>query len=268
MIEMPHLPYDEVAGETVAAGYLNLYICNGAVIVPVTGADRPTRRRWRSSAAPSPTARSCRCRERCSPTAAAGRTASPSRSRSREVPERITQLLTRLSPPPRIAGPDGPARGRRCGSGSCRSAGTPTPTSTRRRSPTGIRAGRRRGRADRLPAGADVVAVLRDHARRPRRPRARRPRPLEDGPDRSRSPVGSPARPGPTCTRRCSSAPTRPDGLGYNTAIVVAPDGRLVSRARASSTSRSPPATTRTSTSGPGPPTSDPFPLTVAAAHR
>jgi agmatine deiminase len=28
-----------VAGETVAAGYLNLYICNGAVIVPVCGAD-------------------------------------------------------------------------------------------------------------------------------------------------------------------------------------------------------------------------------------
>jgi agmatine deiminase len=36
--EMPHLPYAEVAGETVAASYMNLYICNGAVIVPVTGA--------------------------------------------------------------------------------------------------------------------------------------------------------------------------------------------------------------------------------------
>ena len=38
-IEIPYLPYHEVAGEQVAVGYLNLYVCNGAVIVPVTGAD-------------------------------------------------------------------------------------------------------------------------------------------------------------------------------------------------------------------------------------
>jgi agmatine deiminase len=37
--ELPHLPYVEVAGERVATGYLNLYICNRAVIVPVSGAD-------------------------------------------------------------------------------------------------------------------------------------------------------------------------------------------------------------------------------------
>ncbi len=37
--ELPFLPYGQVAGETVAAGYLNLYICNGAVIVPVSAAD-------------------------------------------------------------------------------------------------------------------------------------------------------------------------------------------------------------------------------------
>ena len=37
--ELPQLPYTEVAGETVAAGYLNLYICNRAVIVPTCGAD-------------------------------------------------------------------------------------------------------------------------------------------------------------------------------------------------------------------------------------
>ncbi len=36
-IELPVLPYCEVAGERVAVGYLNLYVCNGAVIVPVTG---------------------------------------------------------------------------------------------------------------------------------------------------------------------------------------------------------------------------------------
>jgi agmatine deiminase len=39
VIEMPWLPYVEVAGETVAAGYMNLYVVNGAVIVPVTGAE-------------------------------------------------------------------------------------------------------------------------------------------------------------------------------------------------------------------------------------
>ena len=37
--DMPYLPYAEVAGEPIAAGYLNFYICNGGVIVPVAGAD-------------------------------------------------------------------------------------------------------------------------------------------------------------------------------------------------------------------------------------
>jgi agmatine deiminase len=36
--ELPFLPYMEVAGETVAVSYLNFYVCNGAVIVPVCGA--------------------------------------------------------------------------------------------------------------------------------------------------------------------------------------------------------------------------------------
>jgi agmatine deiminase len=38
VIEMPFLTYARVAGERVAVGYLNLYICNRAVIVPVVGA--------------------------------------------------------------------------------------------------------------------------------------------------------------------------------------------------------------------------------------
>jgi agmatine deiminase len=38
--ELPYLPYTEVAGEEVAASYLNLYICNRAVIVPVSGDER------------------------------------------------------------------------------------------------------------------------------------------------------------------------------------------------------------------------------------
>jgi agmatine deiminase len=37
--ELPFLPYTTVAGERIAAGYLNLYVCNGAVIVPVIGAE-------------------------------------------------------------------------------------------------------------------------------------------------------------------------------------------------------------------------------------
>ncbi len=37
--EMPFLPYAEVEGEQVAVSYMNLYLCNGAVIVPVCGAE-------------------------------------------------------------------------------------------------------------------------------------------------------------------------------------------------------------------------------------
>ena len=36
---LEHLPYAEVAGEEVVVSYLNLYVCNGAVIVPVSGAE-------------------------------------------------------------------------------------------------------------------------------------------------------------------------------------------------------------------------------------
>jgi agmatine deiminase len=39
VMEVPFLPYAEVQGETVAASYLNFYLCNGGAIVPVTGAD-------------------------------------------------------------------------------------------------------------------------------------------------------------------------------------------------------------------------------------
>ncbi len=40
--ELPWLPYADLAGERIAAGYLNLYICNRAVIVPVTGTGTDT----------------------------------------------------------------------------------------------------------------------------------------------------------------------------------------------------------------------------------
>jgi agmatine deiminase len=38
-LPLPFLPYTQVNGETVAVSYLNFYICNGAVIVPVCGAE-------------------------------------------------------------------------------------------------------------------------------------------------------------------------------------------------------------------------------------
>jgi agmatine deiminase len=37
VIEIGHLPRTEIAGEPVAVSYLNLYVCNDAVIVPVSG---------------------------------------------------------------------------------------------------------------------------------------------------------------------------------------------------------------------------------------
>jgi agmatine deiminase len=36
---LPHLPYATVAGERVAGSYMNFYLCNGGVIVPVAGAE-------------------------------------------------------------------------------------------------------------------------------------------------------------------------------------------------------------------------------------
>jgi agmatine deiminase len=39
VIEFPHLPYVEIAGEQVIIGYLNFYVCNDAVIVPVAGTE-------------------------------------------------------------------------------------------------------------------------------------------------------------------------------------------------------------------------------------
>jgi agmatine deiminase len=38
-VELPFISYVEVAGKRVGASYLNFYVCNGAVIVPVCGAE-------------------------------------------------------------------------------------------------------------------------------------------------------------------------------------------------------------------------------------
>jgi hypothetical protein len=104
----------------------------------------------------------------------------------------------------------------------------------------------------RLPAGADAVAVLRDHARRPAAagssPRTSRPG------RRSRSPPLRAPRPACTCTPRCSSAPTDPVTGSDTTRRSWSRPTAAWSPARASSTSRSPPATTRTATSAPARP--------------
>ena len=39
VIEFPHLVYGEIAGEPTAMSYLNLYLCNGAAIVPTVGGE-------------------------------------------------------------------------------------------------------------------------------------------------------------------------------------------------------------------------------------
>jgi agmatine deiminase len=39
VVELPFLPYRTVEGQTVSTGYLNLYLCNGAVIMPACGED-------------------------------------------------------------------------------------------------------------------------------------------------------------------------------------------------------------------------------------
>ena len=39
MVEVPVLPFTEIGGERVAVPYLNYYVVNGAVIVPVCGHD-------------------------------------------------------------------------------------------------------------------------------------------------------------------------------------------------------------------------------------
>ena len=87
--------------------------------------------------------------------------------------------------------------------------------------------GRRARRSARVPHGAHAVALLRHHAGGPRpggatpEPLARRPHP----PLRRRA---RRAGTGATCTPPCTRT-TRPcaDGLGFNTAICVAPDGAL-----------------------------------------
>ena len=127
-----------------------------------------------------------------------------------------------------------PGRGRpsarRCGSAWCSSAGIRTRSVLERMLIGGHRDGRRARRPRRLPAGADPFPVLRDHARRCRGAGVA-PESLEDGPTATFA-RGAPPSTAPTCTHRCTSRPTAATGSGYNTAILVSPDGELVQRTR------------------------------------
>ena len=86
-----------------AMSYLNLYVCNGAAIVPTSAGAEATRRAGAARRGVPRAARSSRCRARCSPTAAAGRTASRSRSRRRRASIAAwpsPRLITAIGDPP------------------------------------------------------------------------------------------------------------------------------------------------------------------------
>ncbi len=127
-----------------------------------------------------------------------------------------------------------PARpsARRCASAWSRSAGTPIPTSTRRRWRAGIRMAAARGRADRLPAGAHPVAVLRDHPGRAAAGR-RRARGARDRADGRASPAELAAETG---VHVHASLYERADGRATASATTrrswSRPTGTLVSRTR------------------------------------
>ena len=226
----------------------------------------PTTRRWRSDRAPrSPTARSSASRRATLAYGGGG-----PHCITQQVPacELITRAMTASGR--RLAGADrGRARGRRCGSALVQERWHPDPDEHRAALAEGVALAAARGRDARLPAGADAVAVLRDHAGRAggRRRRAR-----------GRSPAARRAR-----SRAELAAET---GAHVHASLYERADGdrrpRLQHRdrasrptassspARASSTSRSPPATTRTSYFRPGPADGgdDPFPVVALGEAR
>ena len=110
--------------------YLNLYVANGAVVVPSVGAPGRRRRAGDHRATAYPDREVVPVPARCWPTAAAACTASPSRCRCRASVDHRHRAGARLAGARRAVAP-----ARRCASAPCRTAGTPTPTSTGPRSP-------------------------------------------------------------------------------------------------------------------------------------
>ena len=176
-------PYVEVGGETVAVGYLNLYVCNGGVIVPVCGDDQrrrgaaidraPPTRAARSSAVPGARAGVRRRRAALHHPAGAGRA--------------VDDMSERPSPDGRAAAPVARARPVRRRAAAARwvlvqQRWHPDPDEHQAALARGDPRRGRGGRAARVPAGAHAVALLRDHARRAGGGRRAQPEDLQDGP--------------------------------------------------------------------------------------
>ena len=228
VVELPYLPYATVAGETVAGSYLNFYICNGGVIVPVAGADTDAaaleiiaRRYPGREVVPVPGLGARLRRRRAALHHPAGTVAS-----RWPTPE----LITAFPPPPSPARTRPPERAP-LRLGLVQERWHADPDEHEAALAAGIRMAAGGGGDDRVPPGADAVAVLRRHPRRARRRRAPRPRTSRPG-RRCPSRAAPAAETGVHVHASLYERADADDGLGYNTAIVVAPDGTLVSRTR------------------------------------
>ena len=81
VVEMPVLPYVEVAGERFVVPYVNYFPVNGGIVAPLLAQpDDEVGLRAAARAVPGPRGRR-RAQHGCSPTAAAGSAASPSNCR-------------------------------------------------------------------------------------------------------------------------------------------------------------------------------------------
>ena len=208
-IELPFLPYAEVAGRAGRGELPESLHLQRRGDRPGRAASTPTSRRWRSSRRRIRIASSSRSRARCSRTVAAGRTASPSRcqlAQIRPMPDPPT-LLTAY-PAAALAGADPAAVARRrCASGSSRSAGIADPEEHEAALAAGIRIA--------AGEGARIVCLQEltlspYFAITPDGPEAAgaEPEELESGATVGVRQRGWRARPGPTCTPRCTSGPT------------------------------------------------------------
>ena len=163
-----------------------------------------------------------------------------------------------LPSPARVHAPDARAVAGRARAAGMESRPRRARPRDRRRHPA--RGGR--GRATRVPARADAVAVLRGRAAATRTRPAAEPEALPGGPTFELA-ARAAHETGAFVHASCYEA--APDGgLGYNTAFVVAPDGALVARRRKTHLP-SPRATTRTRGSGPAIRAGPSPPSTVAA---
>ena len=234
VVEIPLLPYARVGSWTGPVPYLNWYVANELVVVPVTG--HPDDRRmldrigalYDREAVGRPRSGARLRRRRRALHHPAGAQGPGSRVRLTALePARLARASSATPTGARV--PRVPAAS---GSARCRWCSTPSPPRTGPRSRRACAP--RPARARRSSASRSSRSLPTSRCRRPG-PARGRPRPgAASSTDRhTASPPDSRPRPGPSCTRR-STRSTRDalDGLGFNTAICVAPDGSLVARTR------------------------------------